>query len=257
MTRAAPALVAASHGTSDPAGRRAVASLVAAVTDRRPDVPVVGAFVDVQQPDVPAALDGMPSGASVVIVPLLLSTGYHVHVDLAEAAAAAAGADVPRPVAVTSALGPDARLARILALRLTAIGLHNDDVVVLAAAGSSDAGAVVDCRVMGSLLEAELARPVIVGFLSAAEPRLDDAVTAARAANPGRRIVAASYLLAPGYFHSLVGRAGADAASEPLLVDGEQPPEELVDVVVDRYRRACDEHVTAAYQGARTDATTW
>ncbi|KQP55985.1 sirohydrochlorin chelatase [Agreia sp. Leaf283] len=256
MTGAAPALVAASHGTSDPAGRRAVASLVAAVTDRRPDVTVVGAFVDVQQPDVPTALDGMSSGAPVVIVPLLLSTGYHVHVDLAEAAAAA-GADTRQPVVVTLALGPDARLARILAMRLAAIGLDDDDVVVLAAAGSSDAGAVVDCRAMGSLLEAELGRPVVVGFLSAAEPRLGDAVTAARAANPGRRIVAASYLLAPGYFHSLVQRAGADAASEPLLVDGEQPPVVLVDVVVDRYLRACDEHVTAAYQGARTDATTW
>ena len=256
MTDAAPSLLAASHGTSDPAGRRAVASLVAAVADRRRDVPVVGAFVDVQQPDVPAALDDIPSGAPVVIVPLLLSTGYHVHVDLAEAAAAAT-ADLPRPVMVTRALGPDARLARILATRLAAVGIRDDDIVVLAAAGSSDAGAVVDCRTMGSLLELELGRPVIVGFLSAAEPRLGDAVTAARAANPGRRIVAASYLLAPGYFHSLVRRAGADAASEPLLIDGEQPPGELVEVVVDRYLRACDEHVTAAYQGAPTDATTW
>jgi sirohydrochlorin ferrochelatase len=252
-----PVLVAASHGTSDPAGRRAVASLVAAVAERRRDLSVVGTFVDVQQPDVPAALAEIPAGTPAVIVPLLLSTGYHVHVDLAEAAADAIAAAVPRPVVVTPALGPDARLARILATRLAAAGLRDADVVVLAAAGSSDKGAVEDCRVMGTLLQIELGRPVEVGFLSAAEPRLDDAVTRARTASPGRRVVVSSYLLAPGYFQSLVHRSGADVVTDPLLVDGMSPPSELVDVVIDRFTRECDERVSPAYQRERMDATTW
>ncbi|PPF65475.1 cobalamin biosynthesis protein CbiX [Clavibacter michiganensis] len=254
---ARPVLLAASHGTSDPSGRRAVASLVSAVAERRRDLTVVGSFVDVQQPDVPTALDTIGPGTPVVIVPLLLSTGYHVHVDLAEAAAEAVRSPTPREVVVTSALGPDARLSRILAERLASAGLRDDDTVVLAAAGSSDSGAVEDCRAMGSLLAAELKRPVTVGFLSAAEPRLEQAVTTVRAESPGRRVVVASYLLAPGYFQSLVHRAGADVVTDPLLIDGQSPPPELVDVVVDRFERQCDEHVSEAYQTGRTRATTW
>ncbi|WP_323743523.1 sirohydrochlorin chelatase [Agreia pratensis] len=257
MTIAPPVLLAASHGTSDPAGRRAVASLVSAVAERRRDLTVVGAFVDVQQPDVPTALETLADGTPAVIVPLLLSSGYHVHVDLAEAADEATRSSPPRPVVVTSALGPDARLARILAQRLAAAGIRDEDSVVLAAAGSSDSGAVEDCRVMGSMLAAELGRPVTVGFLSAAEPRIEQAVERARTESPDRRVVIASYLLAPGYFQSLVHRAGGDVVTDPLLIDGQAPPWELVDVVIDRFVRLCDERFTEAYQGGRANATTW
>jgi sirohydrochlorin ferrochelatase len=257
VTAPPPVLVAASHGTSDPAGRRAVASLVVAVAERRKDLSVVGSFVDVQQPNVPAALHGIAPGAPAVIVPLLLSTGYHVHVDLADAASDAIRAADPRPVVVTGALGPDARLAKILRDRLADAGLRDGDTVVLAAAGSSDVRAVEDCRVMGELLHNELGRPVAVGFLSAAEPRLEDAVARARASSPGRRVVVASYLLAPGYFQSLVHKAGGDVVTAPLLIDGENPPSGLVDVVIDRYRGVCDGRVSEALQGARVDATTW
>ena len=164
-----------------------------------------------------------------MIVPLLLSAGYHVRVDLAEAAAGAR-----QPVRVTGALGPDWRLARILADRLHEIGLRPDDTVVLAAAGSTDTGAVADCHAMGARLAAVLDRPVTVGFISAAQPRLADAVLTARAGTPVR-VVVATYLLAPGYFAGLAERCGADVVSRPLLVDGEAPPTELVDVVIDLY----------------------
>jgi sirohydrochlorin ferrochelatase len=73
-----------------------------------------------------------------------------------------------------------------------------------------------------------------VGFISAAQPRLADAVHTARAGASGR-VVVATYLLAPGYFAGLAENCGADAVSRPLLVDGEAPPRELVDVVVDLY----------------------
>jgi NAD(P)H-dependent nitrite reductase small subunit len=219
-------LVAASHGTSDPAGRRSVAALVQAVRDARPDLDAADAFVDVQEPDVPATVAAVRPEQEVTIVPLLLSAGYHVNVDLAEAAAEAS----PRPVGVTGALGPDARLADILARRLREAGLGDGDRVVLAAAGSTDRSAVADCHVMGHLLAAVLRRPVAVSFISAAEPRVADAVASMRASGPGRVFVA-SYLLAPGYFASLAAAAGADVTSRPLLVDGEEPPVELVDIV--------------------------
>jgi hypothetical protein len=79
---------------------------------------------------------------------------------------------------------------------------------------------------------------VQAAFISAAAPRLEDAVVAARAANPGRRVVVATYLLAPGYFATLARRAGADLATRPLLVRGEEPPAELVEIVRDRFLAA-------------------
>lgn len=231
------ALVAASHGTSDEGGRRAVAALVEAVRNANPGVDVLDSFVDVQQPDVPATLGTLAAGQPAAVVPLLLSAGYHVHVDLAEAAEAA-----DRTVRVTGALGPDARLATVLARRLEAVGLRDDDSVVLAAAGSSDASAVADCHATGELLALELGRDVVVSFISAAFPRVPEAVAQARSAHPDSRVVVATYLLAPGYFATLAADAGADAASEPLLLDPasgdpDATPRELVDIVSELYTR--------------------
>ncbi|MGD8165646.1 nitrite reductase small subunit NirD [Herbiconiux sp. P16] len=233
-------LLAVSHGTSDPAGQTAVAELVEAVRAAHPELPVSAGFVDVQQPDVAASLESIAAPAPVAIVPLLLSAGYHVHVDLADAARAA-----EHTVAVASALGPDVRLATVLARRLREAGLRDDDHVVLGAAGSTDAVAVADCYSMAELLAIELAREVRVGFISAASPTLPDAVAAARTSGrasdsetpEAARVVIATYLLAPGYFAALARAAGADVTSEPLLGAGPPPPE-LVDLVVDRYRSA-------------------
>ncbi|MDR6972064.1 CbiX/SirB N-terminal domain-containing protein [Leifsonia shinshuensis] len=222
------AVIAASHGTSSPAGQAAVRRLVEAV-DAAVASPVLGCHVDVEQPDVPSALSAAAGLADrATIVPLLLSAGYHVFVDLAESAAAAA-----LPTTVTGALGPDDRLVEVLLRRLQEAGLRDTDAVVLAAAGSSDARAVTDCRTMARLLASRIGRPVTAGFISAAAPDLSTAVSMARAGNPGARVVVATYLLAPGYFASLARTAGADMVTEPL-VTAESTPAELVEVVVDR-----------------------
>nr|WP_245741384.1 CbiX/SirB N-terminal domain-containing protein [Herbiconiux ginsengi] len=229
-------LLAVSHGTSDPAGQAAVAGLVQAAREAHPELPISAGFVDVQQPDVAASLAAIPVAAPVAIVPLLLSAGYHVHVDLADAAA-----DAEHGVALAPALGPDARLATVLARRLREAGLRDDDRVVLGAAGSTDAAAVADCYSMAGLLGIELEREVGVGFISAASPMLSTAVEATRLGRPGGRVLIATYLLAPGHFASLARAAGADVTSEPLLGDGAPPPE-LVDLVIDRYRSAFPQH---------------
>lgn len=227
----APALLAISHGTSSPSGQAAVAALVAAVTGSRPELAVREGFVDVQQPDVPTVLGALGVDRRSVIVPLLLSAGYHVHVDLAEVADATGAT-------VAAALGPDDRLVRLLARRLAEAGLAADDMVVLAAAGSSDGRAVADCIETAGRLGALLGRPVSVGFISAALPRLADEIATTRAAHPGRRVLVANYLLAPGYFAGLAALAGGDVTSAPLLSpDGAVPPE-LVDIVLDRYTEA-------------------
>ncbi len=222
-----PALLAISHGTASVEGQAAVAALVAAVAARLPDVTVRLGHVDVQQPDVAASLDSLPSGQPVVIVPLLLSAGYHVRVDLAKETAGRAG------VTIAPALGPDSRLVDALLTRLAPLDPRPDDTVVLAVAGSSDERANDDCRRIGEMLGERLGRDVAVGFLAAADPRVGAAVSAARESAAGRVIVA-DYLLAPGYFHDLAVRlADGSPVARPLL-DDDEPPAPVVDIVVDR-----------------------
>ncbi|QDZ14486.1 sirohydrochlorin chelatase [Humibacter ginsenosidimutans] len=224
-------LFAASHGTSSPHGRLAVSRLVDAVA-RAVSVPVVPGHVDVEQPDVASAIADSAGTTRAVIVPLLLSAGYHVHVDLAEAALTAAV-----PTLVTPALGADERLVDVVVMRLAEAGYDRTDSVVLAAAGSSDPRAVDDCRATGRMLAARLGANVTVGFLSASAPSLADAVAEARRDAPNARVVVATYLLAPGYFFDLVGRVDADVVCAPLLTPT-STPRQLVEIVIDRAREA-------------------
>ncbi|KHK95900.1 cobalamin biosynthesis protein CbiX [Microbacterium mangrovi] len=221
-----PAFIAISHGTSSDEGRLAVSRLFDAVADRLPGVEVYLGHVDVQEPDVATTLEAAEGPA--VIVPLLLSAGYHVRVDLQRAIRDR------DDVVIAAAMGPDARLAEVLAERLGP--LEPEQRVVLAVAGSSDERANDDCRAAAKLLADVLGRDVTVGFLAAAEPRLDAAV--AEAARDGD-VVVANYLLAPGYFHDLaVELAAGHRVADPLLLPDDAPPASLVELVVDRYEAA-------------------
>jgi sirohydrochlorin ferrochelatase len=225
--RERPVLVACAHGTREPAGRRVVGSLVAALREARPQLRVETAFVDVQPPRVGEVVrQAGVDGRHAVVVPLLLSGGYHVHVDIAEAVAGP-GASAAR------ALGPDPRLAAVLLDRLTEAGATPDDAVVLAAAGSSDARAGADVEQVLAATRAVWGGPVTVGYGAKAVPGVPAALAAARAAHPGRRVVIASYLLAPGFFHDRLLAAGADLVSAPLGADPR-----VAEVVLDRYDAA-------------------
>jgi sirohydrochlorin ferrochelatase len=229
------ALVLCSHGTGDPAGQAAVSALVAAVR-ARVDVPVLETWVDVQEPQVDAVVSrAVAQGLSpITVVPLLLSAGFHVHVDVA------AAARVPG-VRATPALGPDPRLADLLVQRLGEAGAVAGDAVVLAAAGSSDARAVADVEVVLAHLRARWDGPVRAGYGSKTAPSVPDAVAAARSARPGARVVVAGYLLAPGFFHDRLAGTGADLVTDPLVPvrDGRAVVDDrLVDLVLDRSRTA-------------------
>jgi len=226
-----PALLSISHGTGSPAGQASVSALVAAVAARLPDEIVRLGHVDVQQPDVAASLAAIPDQRPVVIVPLLLSAGYHVRVDLKKQSAGREG------VTVAPALGPDPRLVDVLVARLDAVGHAPEDAIVIAVAGSSDERANDDCRAIARELGERLGADVSVGFLAATEPRLDTAVASARATADGG-VVVATYLLAPGYFHDLAVRLADGAPVARPLLDADEPAPGLVELVIDRYRTA-------------------
>jgi sirohydrochlorin ferrochelatase len=223
-------LVACAHGTRNPTGRRLIAELALAARVLRPGLTTAAAFVDVQPPTVvDVVADLSAAGKAAVVVPLLLSGGYHVHVDIAGAVAGAEGAVAARP------LGPDPRLADVLRDRLVEAGADPRDAltaVVLAAAGSSDARSVADVEDTADLLQREWAGAVTTGYGSAAQPTVPDAVAAARRGG-AERVVVASYLLAPGHFHDKLAGAGADLVTAPLL-----PDERIAAVLLDRYDAA-------------------
>jgi sirohydrochlorin ferrochelatase len=226
----APVLVACAHGTRSPAGRRLVAELAPAVHRLRPEVVTTSAFVDVQSPTVGDVVAGLAAaGTPAVVVPLLLSGGYHVHVDIAAAVAAHPGAVAAAP------LGPDPRLVAVLRDRLSAVGADPADpatAVVLAAAGSSDPRAIADVERTAALLQESVAGTVTTGYGSAARPTVSEAVAAARAGGAARVVVAA-YLLAPGQFADRLAEAGADSVTAPLL-----PDDRVAGIVLDRYDAA-------------------
>jgi sirohydrochlorin ferrochelatase len=227
-----PVLIACAHGTRNPTGRRLIAELALAARRLRPGLTTTAAFVDVQPPTVADVVAELAStGRSPVVVPLLLSGGYHVHVDIARAVEGAADAVAARP------LGPDPRLVEVLAERLLDAGADPSDprtAVVLAAAGSSDPRSVADVEATAALLQERWAGRVTTGYGSAARPPVPDAVAAARNAGAAR-VVIASYLLAPGHFHDKLTGAGADAVTAPLL-----PDDRIAAVLLDRFDAALD-----------------
>ena len=213
-----PTLLAVSHGTSDAAGAQAIADLVEAVAARLPEVEVRAAFVDVQEPDAVDALAAIEG--PVVVVPLLLSSGFHVHHDLH-------GMVADRPDAVVAApLGPDPRLAAVLAERLPAASALP---VILAVAGSRDPRSLTDAEGMAAVLGEHLGRRVELAYLAAREPDLPTAL----AAHPDA--VVSTYLLARGYFFDLTERQAAGRTTTLPLLDGAAVPEPLIDIVIARF----------------------
>jgi sirohydrochlorin ferrochelatase len=205
--RRPPVLLAVAHGTRSAAGQAQIRDLVDRVACRRPDLDVRLAYVDVQEPRVGAAIQGLDA----VVVPLLLSAGYHVRVDIAEAVAA-------NNAVAAAPLGPDPVLTRSLRQ-----GIHGADAVVLAAAGSSDPAWRADIAAVAAGLGAHVA------YATGTERRVPDVVAELRRQG-ARRITIAAYLLAEGLFYRSLHRAGADHVTPPLCADPA-----VADLVLARY----------------------
>ncbi len=223
-----PVLIACAHGTRNAEGQAAIRRVMAEIETLRPGLRVVEAYVDVQEPELGGVVEGLPEGTPAVVVPLLLSTGFHIKVDVPKAIK-------PRPEVVAARpLGPDPRLAELLATHLRAAGLQENDGVLLAAAGSSLPDGSVDSEEQARLLAELLPNKVRVAYGASAQPTVPDGVASLRAelaADGGTaRVFIASYLLATGYFHDQLAKAGADVVAAPLL-----PSPVLAEIALERY----------------------
>jgi sirohydrochlorin ferrochelatase len=204
----APRLLLAAHGTDSTAGQATLHALRDAVADRRPGVHVEMCFLDVIEPRLSAALDDSPT----VVVPVLLSTGFHVQTDIPATVAGHSRTQVARH------LGPDPLVVQALADRLPPTGTP-----VLVAAGSSRPEAAVELAEAGAELGALLGEPVTVATIG-------DGLRATLARLAPVRV--ATYLLAQGQFESQL-RAAADGlgtVADPL---GDHPA--LVELIWSRY----------------------
>jgi sirohydrochlorin ferrochelatase len=244
--------VAAAHGSADPRAAATVDALLRIVR-RRADkagyarLDVRAAYLGHAAPTLRGALGTLDGPA--VVLPLLLTAAYHSKADipgmLREARAALPGLGITygRP------LGPHPLLLRALERRLAGAaggGLEpRQTAVVLAAAGSSDPGA--NAVIAGLAARWQSARgwqAVLPAYASAASPTPPEAVAAALRGG-ARRVLVASYLLAPGRFADQIRRdslaAGAAAVSAVL---GAAP--EVADVVLERYAEALADGDAAA-----------
>ncbi|MFF5205480.1 sirohydrochlorin chelatase [Streptosporangium sp. NPDC000396] len=219
-------LVLAGHGTRSARGEETLARLRDLVRRARPGSRVEQGFLEISSPLLAEVLPGLPG--PVVVVPLLLAGGYHVHIDLPSVIAAA------RPgTTVAAPLGPDPLLAAIVARRLASAGLRSTDSVILGAAGSSDPAALADVRAAARLLAVRLSRPVTAAFAATGTPSVGEALERLRS-GPAPRIALASYLLAPGFFQSRLEESGADLVGAPLGADTD-----LAALVWARFDQAC------------------
>lgn len=215
-------LILVAHGTRSAAGLQTIGEIVEAVSARIG--PLRTAFVDVLGPNPAELLAG--AGESAIVMPAFLASGYHVHTDLPARIAESGHVDTR----VTQPLGPDPVLATVMCERLIEVGWRPGDVVVMAAAGSSDPRARRDVYCAATMLGRHVGE-VHVGFVATGAPRVHDVVRVLRA-NGRRRIFVAPYLLARGLFHDRLAECGATAVAAPL---GAHPG--VVDVIGMRFTR--------------------
>ncbi len=236
-----PSLVAIAHGSRDPRAGATIAGLLAVARDRAAarglaGLEVRGAFLGHAPPaplQVLTALAGQDGGHDGgrgpgrrdVVLPLLLTAAYHSGTDIPGLLAGATAGLPGLRIRYGEPLGPHPALVRALERRLAEAGQDPADdpartAVVLASAGSSHPAANAAIARMASGWQAArgwlAVRPA---YASAASPAPAEAVADLLQAG-ARRVVVASYLLAPGLFADRIrghvpGRGGRGRLGAP------------------------------------------
>lgn len=216
------------HGTRVAPGNRIAADLTAQASALL-GVDATTSYVELCAPLVTDVLAA--SSAPTVVVPLLLSTGFHVKVDLPAALRGSHG-----PAALTQPLGPDPVLASVQRRRLLEAGATPGCPVVLVAAGSNDPDAVPDLELAQRFLAQVWGGPVLIATVAGTGRSVESAVAEASLYGD---VAVSTYLLSPGLFSrkvaSLAQEAGARWVADVLGADTA-----IAGLVADRYRQAVD-----------------
>lgn len=214
-------LVTVAHGSRDDAGNEMPQRITAAALAEL-GWPGLCAYVELAYPAFEQVME--QSRMRTVALPLLLSTGFHMMVDLPRAVATARA-----PVVLGPALGPHPLLASAQVGRLTDAGAVPGQPVVMVAAGSRHEPTEHDLARARELLAEAWGAEVLLATLSGAGRRPAEVVTPDHAVSP--------YLLSGGYFAERAGEEARAAVGEGIVV-GEVLGDhaDVVRLVVERAR---------------------
>ena len=118
MTASKSAIVLFAHGARDPRWAAPFEAVASAVRAADPTRPVVIAFLELMQPDLAEAVDGLAaSGATRIdIVPLFLGTGGHLRKDLPPLVESARARHPAASIRLHPAIGEDTAVTRAMAV---------------------------------------------------------------------------------------------------------------------------------------------
>lgn len=248
-----PALLIAGHGTRDEAGAAAFRDFVQELARRNPELPVAGGFIELSPPPLgDAVTDLVERGAKrFAAVPLMLVSAGHAKGDIPAALTREKERHPGISYTYGRPLGPHPSLLKVLERRLDeALGGsartpedRADVTVLLVGRGSTDPDANAEVHKAARLLwEGRGYAGVETAFVSLAAPDVPSGLD--RCVRLGaKRIVVLPYFLFTGILpdrvrHQTEGWAAAHPDIEVRSANVIGPEEELLDLVMERYREA-------------------
>ena len=244
-------LVAVAHGSADPRASATIAELAVVARERSPGLDLRTAFLGHAPPSLPQVLSSVEADREVTVLPLLLTAAYHSKTDIPRALARLS-CEFPRlRVSYGATLGPHPLLLSALERRLAEAdplghaGLADParrgrTGVVLAAAGSTDPEANATITHLAAHWQARAGwfavHPASAAAASPGMPAPSEAVTGLLRGG-ARRVLVATYLLAPGWFADRI-RASALAAGAAAVAPALGALPEVAEVFLDRYQEA-------------------
>lgn len=219
--------------------------------ERRLDVPVDAGFLELAEPSISEAIDGLASAVSTItVVQLSLFAASHVKADVPLAIEQARTEHPDLTVHNGRHLGIHPAIIDLLDERASAVETAldvdrntTDVTVVLCARGSSDPDANSDAHKLARLLyEGRAFDRVETCFVGVTEPRLTDTLHATAKHRPDA-VVVLPYMLGDGVLTQRVRDRTADFDEEyPYVTVGTGDPlgtdSRLLDVLGDRWQEA-------------------
>lgn len=212
-------LIAVAHGSRDRCAGENVVQLIEQVKRFRPEIEIHLCFLEHTKPSFFRVIE-LVSG-SPIVVPLLLSRGYHVSVDIQKSC-------IKHGLRFTPPLGPDPILSEVISERLREAGAPFGTPVLLAAAGSRFREGIEDVELVAGDLRNKLLAPIKIGYLNSCNNPVAEAADKLR--SEFGEFAIAPYLLSSGNFKTLANSVAAQWTASPL---GSNP--KIADLILKRY----------------------
>lgn len=243
-----PALLIVGHGTRDEAGAEAFRQFVAGLSDRLPDTPVGGGFIELSKPPLADAVSELVAAGAkrFAAVPLVLVSAGHAKGDIPAALVRERERHSGTSFSYGRPLGPHPSLLTVLERRLDEVLPREEragTTVLLVGRGSTDPDANAEVVKVSRLLwEGRGLAGVETAFVSLAAPDVPSGLERCRRLG-AKRVVVLPYFLFTGILPDRVERQTADWAAEHPELDVRQAAvmgatDELAELVLARYHEA-------------------